>query len=213
MKKFVCVFLLGLLSQTTFCQVQRSVEGKSVIRESIVSNEQFKFFRDWTKKAAFKSGIGEIVEFYPIVLTIPSKKLELYGLQMEAEVKPQTEALRTSYSSSGVTLFNKDFIKRSIFIDKDDAAKFIYFLEKDVVPHLNDSYKKQSMEYIFKSKEMFFAFLIYEKTARITIHLMDYGPLGDGGGGGAQIEFWTEAKIDDIPVLLETLKKFQSNMK
>jgi hypothetical protein len=108
---------------------------------------------------------------------------------------------------------NKDFIKRSIFIDKQDAARFISFIEREVIPHLKDSYKKQSMEYVFKSKEMFFSFLIFEKTARITIHIIDFGPLGDGSGGGDEIEFWTEARIDEIPDMLETLKAFQSKMK
>lgn len=46
---------------------------------------------------------------------------------------------------------------------------------------------------------MFFSFLIDERDVRITIHLLDYGPLGDGNGGGDQIEFRTEAKVDDLP--------------
>ena len=60
---------------------------------------------------------------------------------------------------------------------------------------------------------MFFSFLINEKTARITMHMVDYGPLGDGSGGGDQIEFWTESKIDDIPSLLDTIKAFYATMK
>jgi hypothetical protein len=59
---------------------------------------------------------------------------------------------------------------------------------------------------------MFFSFLIDEKDLRITIHIADYGPLGDKPGGD-QIEFWTESKVDDIPVLLNTLKVFAKQMK
>ena len=70
-----------------------------------------------------------------------------------------------------------------------------------------------SKEYVFKTKELFFSFLIYEKTARITIHIMDYGPLGDGMAAGEQIEFWTESKVDEIPELLETIKSFYASMK
>jgi hypothetical protein len=213
MKKVILLAVLMCSLHYTFAQVQRAVEGQSIIRDNIILNEEFRFFRDWSKIASFKSGIGETVELFPIVYSVPSKKIELHGLQLDAEVKPQNETLKASYTSSGVNLLNKDFIKRSVFLDKQDASRFISFLEREVVPHLKDSYKRQSMEYVFKAKEMFFSFLIIEKTARITIHLIDFGPLGDGNGGGDQIEFWTEAKIDEIPELIETLKLFQSKMK
>jgi len=213
MKKLF-VLLCVLFEASVFtAQVQRAVDGQSIIRDNIVANEEFRFFRDWTKVAVFKSGIGETVELFPITFTVPTKKIELSGLQLDAEVKPQNEALRASYTPAGLNLMNKDFIKRSIFIDKQDAARFISFIEREVIPHLKDSYKKQSMEYVFKSKEMFFSFLIFEKTARITIHIIDFGPLGDGSGGGDEIEFWTEARIDEIPDMLATLKAFQSKMK
>jgi hypothetical protein len=35
----------------------------------------------------------------------------------------------------------------------------------------------------------------------------------NGQGGGDQIEFWTESKIDDIPNMLTTLKLFIKQMK
>jgi hypothetical protein len=37
--------------------------------------------------------------------------------------------------------------------------------------------------------------------------------LGNGTGGGEQIEFWTESKVDEIPTFLETIKLFYSTMK
>ena len=45
------------------------------------------------------------------------------------------------------------------------------------------------------------------------MHIIDYGPLGDGTGGGDQIEFWTESRVDDIPAFLETIKSFYATMK
>ena len=59
----------------------------------------------------------------------------------------------------------------------------------------------------------FFSFLINEKDARFTMHITDYGPLGDGAGCGDQIEFWTETKIDDMPKFLSTINAFYSQMK
>jgi hypothetical protein len=196
-------------------QVQRAVEGMSIIRENIIQYSEFTFFRDWTTVATFKSGIGETTTFYPITFSVPDKNIKLYGLQLDALVKPQMSA--TTYAVGGgvpgAAVINKDFLSRSIFIDKADVLLFIDFLEKQVVPNLKTTYKKQSKEYVFKTKEMFFSFLIDEKTARITMHLTDYGPNGDGNWAGQQIEFWTEAKVENIPDLVEKLKSFSKSMK
>jgi len=207
------LFLIFVNSNNIFSQVQRTVEGKSIIRENIIQNNEFHFFKDWSKTATFKSGIGETVEVFPIIFSIPNKQVELHGLCLEAEVKPQVVGTVPRNSGSMFNVFNKDFIKRAIFIDKVDVSRMISFIERDVIPNLKDTYKKQSKEYVFKSKELFFSFLIYEKTARITMHIVDYGPLGDGQGAGDQIEFWTESRISDIPELLETIKIFYSKMK
>ena len=97
-------------------------------------------------------------------------------MQLDAEVKPQEGSLAVR-NSGGMFTINKNFIKRSIFIDKADVSKMISYIQRDIIPNLKSSYKKKSKEYVFKTKELFFSFLIYEKTARITMHIMDYGPL------------------------------------
>jgi hypothetical protein len=211
MKKIILLIVL-IFTFTINAQVQRSIEGKSIIRENIKLNNDFNFFRDWSKTATFKSGIGETVELFPIVFSTPDKKIELYGLQLDAEVKPQEGSIAIR-NSSGMFTLNKNFIKRSIFIDKVDVSRMITYIQRDILPNLKSTYKKKSKEYVFKTKELFFSFLIYEKTARITIHIMDYGPLGDGMAAGEQIEFWTESKVDEIPELLETIKSFYASMK
>jgi len=215
-QKIVLYFLLIFLicSDYSYSQVQRSVVGKSIIREHIIQYDEFNFTRDWTKIAQFKSGIGETVDLFPILFSVPGKKVELTGLQLDAEVKPQ-QTTTYVYRNSGsvVNLNNKDFIKRTVFIDKVDVGRMISYIERDIIPNLKTTFKKKSKEYVFKSNELFFSFLINEKTARITMHMVDYGPLGDGSGGGDQIEFWTESKIDDIPSLLDTIKAFYATMK
>lgn len=203
-------FLLGMLNLNA--QVQRAVDGMSIIRENIIQYSEFNFFKDWTTVATFKSGIGETTTFYPIIFSVPEKNIQLYGLQLDAMVKPQMSA--TTIAVGGMPgALNKDFLNRSVFIDKADVILFIKFLEKQVVPNLKTTYKKQSKEYVFKTKEMFFSFLIDQKTVRITMHLIDYGPNGDGNWGGQQIEFWTEAKVENIPDLLDKLKIFSKGMK
>jgi hypothetical protein len=109
-------------------------------------------------------------------------------------------------------LLNKNFIKRSIFIDKADVLRLITGIQRDVIPEINSVYKKKSKEYVFKSNELFFSFFIYEKKARITMHIVDYGPSGFSMDGD-EIEFWTESRVDDIPAFLETIKSFYATMK
>jgi hypothetical protein len=204
MKKY-SFFIVFLISFSINAQVQRAIEGSSIIRKNILVNQEFNFFRDWTNIASFKSGIGETVKMYPIIFSTPDKKIILQGLQLDAEVKPQETVISSQTAVKGM-------FKRTIFIDKDDVNGMISFIERDIVPNLKTTYKKQSKEYVFKSNEMFFSFLINEKDLRITIHIADYGPLGDKKGAD-QIEFWTESKVNDIPNLLNTLKIFVKQMK
>lgn len=189
-------------------QVQRAIVGQSVIRDNILAYSEFNFFRDWNVVATFKSGIGETVTFYPVTFEVPDKNVRLFGLQVDVLVKSR----ENNSISVGGGIVKAEFIERSIFIDKSDAVAFVNFLDEEVVPNLKKKYKKQSKEYVFKSKEMFFSFLIDESKARITMHLADYGPLGNEPGG-RQIEFWTEAKIDDIPSLQAKLEGFVQAMK
>jgi len=208
---FILLFLFS--SMIVHSQVQRAISGTSIIRENIIANTEFHFYKDWSKMGLFKSGIGESVEIFPIIFnTVNTPKIELYGLQLDAEVKPRNNEMKNPLYG-GFGLKNKDFIKRSIFIDKPEVGKMINYIERDIIPHLKDTYKEKSKEYVFKTREMFFSFLINEKDARITMHITDFGPLGDGAGGGDQIEFWTETKIEDMPKFLSTIKTFYSQMK
>jgi hypothetical protein len=194
--------------------VQRVIDGESNIRANIIKYTEFNLFRDWTSIATFKSGIGESVQVFPIKFSSPDGKIYLHGLQLNAFVKKQEGVQYFSSSNlTGLLRDKKDFLYRSVFIDKEDVARMITFIERDIVPNLKTSFKKQSKEYVYKCKEMFFAFLIDEKDQRITMHIADYGPLGDGRGGGNQIEFWTESQVDEIPKFLSSIKDAYSKMK
>ncbi len=204
MKKLFCILALVICSMDLYGQVQRVVEGSSVIRKNILSNGEFTFTRNWENIATFKSGAGETVDFFYVSFTTPDGKVKASGLQLEAEVL--SESIQSfSASVNPAALLGKKFAKRSIFIDTDDALGLIAYLERDVIPNLKTTFKKQSKEYVFKSDEMFFSYLISEKSQRITIHLIDYGPLGNKPGGD-QIEFWTESQVDEIPKFLANLK-------
>jgi hypothetical protein len=199
-----------------YAQVQRTIEGTSIIRENIIKNSEFNFIRDWNKIAKFESGIGESVQVFPVKFSSTDGKTNLFGLQMYAFVKPQDGlTFRVSGNNvSGLGRKYKGFIQRSIFIDKEDVSKMITFIERDIMPNLKVTFKKKSQEYIYKCKEMFFSFLIDENELRITMHLNDYGPYGDGRGAtGEQIEFWTESQVKEIPEFLKEVKDAYSKMK
>ena len=71
MKKIFAITLL-FISVSSYSQVQRAIVGQSFIRENIIANSEFHFFRDWSVIATFKSGIGESVEFFPIIFSLPN---------------------------------------------------------------------------------------------------------------------------------------------
>jgi hypothetical protein len=211
---FILLLFCTILHSQEVKQVSRNVEvGMSLIRENIILYKEFNFFRDWSKMATLKSGIGEKVELFPVSFNVPDKKIELYGLQLDVEVKPQREGVEVKNSTSIFSLVNKNFIKRSIFIDKADVSRLITGIQRDVIPEIKNEYKNKSKEYVFKSKELFFSFFIYEKKARITIHVVDYGPSGFDNGANDQIEFWTESRVDDIPDFLNKIKEIYATMK
>ena len=211
---FILLFYCSISNSQEVKQVSRNVEvGMSIIRENIILYKEFNFFRDWSKMATLKSGIGEKVELFPVYFNVPDKKVELYGLQLDVEVKPQREGAEVKNSTSIFSLVNKNFIKRSIFIDKADVSRLITGIQRDVIPEIKNEYKNKSKEYVFKSKELFFSFFIYEKKARITIHVVDYGPSGFDNGANDQIEFWTESRVDDIPDFLNKIKEIYATMK
>ena len=107
MKKVFTILSIFLASQSIGQQI--FVDGQSATRKFIGIEPQFNFFRDWSKIAIFKSGIGETVELFPIVFSIPDKKIELHGLQLDAEVKPQEGSLAVR-NSGGMFTINKNFI-------------------------------------------------------------------------------------------------------
>ena len=211
----ITLLFCSITTLVIYSQVQRTINGQSVIRDNIIANNEFNFTRNWSKNTSFKSGIGESVVVFPIVFSTPDNKIVLQGLQLNAFVKKQIS--NTTFISSNISNFgkgfNKDFLYRSIFLDKEDVKRLITFLERDVVPNLKTTYKEQSKEFVYKCKEMFMSFLIDETDLRITMHIMDYGPLGDGTGGGEEIEFWTESQVDKMPEFLTSVKEFYSNMK
>lgn len=195
------ILFLGLLSFSIITTAQIKIGGESEIRKLVSNAKEFNFIRDWGKTAEFKSGVGEYVRFFPLEYTEIATGQKVKALQLDLMVKDEG-----GNAKEGQPISKKGEIVRSIWLDVFEVKKFIIFLEKNVLPNLEVKYKNKSSEYIFKSKEMIFSYFINEKTKRITIYAVDFGPSG-ADAGGTLIEFWTESQVDKIDELVPVLKE------
>ena len=210
MKNIILTFLF-LLTLTS--NAQRLVEGTSIIRQNYIYQKEFSFERNWKIIGKFKSGAGESLEVFPIIFSTPDGKVKLHGLQINAFIKPAGAVGAGGFDQSGIKLNlggSTALTKISNFIDKEDLNNMIIFIKRDIIPNLKTKLKKESKEFVFKTKEIFFSFLIDEKDLRITFHLSGYNSLGDNSGG--ESEFWTESQVDEMPDFLKALEEAYSKM-
>ena len=132
--KLISIILLfcSITTSVIYSQVQRTMHGQSIIRDNIIANNEFNFTRNWSKNTSFKSGIGESVLVFPIVFSTPDNKIVLQGLQLNAFVKKQIS--NTTFTSSNISNFakgiEKEFLFRSIFIDKEDVKIILPSISK-----------------------------------------------------------------------------------
>ena len=166
-------------------------EENSKTRKFIDVAEFTQINKDWNVTAEFKSGIGEVVTFFPVEAINLKSNQKIKSLQMDMEIK-------SDYLGKTKTYF------KSSWIDLDEIDEFIIFLEQYVIPNLKDKTdKKQSVSYIFNSREMSFKFHIEKSTKRISIYLKDYGNVDN------ERYFWTESQVNKIPELLQMLKEIK----
>ncbi|MCF6129059.1 hypothetical protein L1S35_05190 [Flavobacterium sp. AS60] len=157
-------------------------------REFIANAEMTQINRNWDVNADFKSGIGEIVYFFPIEVIDLKSNQKVKSLQMDMSVLAEN---------------NRNYFKSS-WIDLSEVDEFIYFIEQYVIPNLkNKTEVNQSVTYIFNSKEITLSFLIEKSRKRISIYLKDNG-ITD-----YQHYFWTETQVNKIPDLLAVLKQIK----
>ena len=145
--------------------------------------------RDWSLVAEFKSGIGEVVSFFPVEIIDLKTNQKVYSLQMDMTVK---------YSIRG----NDYTYFKSSWLDLKEVDEFIIFLRKYVSPNLNSKVdSNQSTTYVFNSKELVFNFLIEKNIKRISIYLKDQG-ITD-----YDHYFWTQSQVNTVPSLINVLTK------
>ena len=179
--KFKITLFFILISSIAFTQ------ENSETRKFIDDAEFTQINRDWSIKAEFRSGLGEVVSFFPVEAIDLKSNSKINALQMDMTV---TDGNRSYFKSS--------------WIDLKEVDEFINFLESYIVPNLKDrTESKQSTTYVFNSKEIRFSFHIERNHKRISVYLKDLG-LTDN-----YHYFWTETQVSRIPDLLNMLKQIK----
>ncbi|MEO7978930.1 hypothetical protein [Flavobacterium sp.] len=181
MKKTLTIVLI-LFYIISYSQ-KENVESST--RQFIDKAQFTRINKDWNTTAEFKSGIGEIVNFYPIEVIDLKAGTKVNALQIDMYIK------------------NPDTYKTA-WIGIDEIEEFINFVEDNVIPNLDLKLKDKSSEFIFKAKEMTMYYFVIEKTRRITIKLNSYD-----NDKILNYTFWTETQVDKIPKLLTVLKKIK----
>lgn len=183
-------FLMLLIVTMNYAQKQKP---NSETRQFIDNAEITQINKDWNIKAEFKSGIGEVVSFFPVEAIDLKSNNKVKSLQMDMTVK----------YGNGITGTNSTYFKSS-WIDLNEVEEFILFIEQYVVPNLKDKTEtNQSVTYIFNSREITFSFYIGKSSRRISIYLKDNGNTDN------EHYFWTESQVTKIQELLTILKEIK----
>lgn len=183
-------FLMLLIVTINYAQKPKA---NSETRQFIDNAEITQINKDWNTKAEFKSGIGEVVSFFPVEAIDLKSNNKVKSLQMDMTVK----------YGNAITGPNNTYFKSS-WIDLNEVDEFILFIEQYVIPNLKDkTERKQSVTYIFNSREITFSFYIEKSTRRISIYLKDNGNTDN------EHYFWTESQVSKIPELLTMLKEIK----
>ena len=179
--KLLTTFLLLSLVSINYAQKEKT---NSVTRQFIDNAEITQINKDWNVKAEFMSGFGEILSFFPVEAIDLKSNNKIKSLQMD------------------MSLTNNYF--KSSWIDLNEVDEFILFIEQYVIPNLKSKTEaKQSVTYIFNSREITFRFYIGKSSKRISIYLKDNGSTDN------EHYFWTESQVNRIPELLTMLKQIK----
>jgi hypothetical protein len=186
--KVIITFFFLLIVTINYAQKQKQ---NSETRQFIDNAEITQINKDWNVKAEFRSGLGEVVSFFPV---------EAIDLKSNNKVKSLQMDMTVTYQSAGRS---GNYFKSS-WIDLNEVDEFILFIEKYVTPNLKDKTERnQSVTYIFNSREITFRFYIEKSTRRISIYLKDNGSTDN------EHYFWTESQVSKIPELLTMLKEIK----
>jgi hypothetical protein len=206
------------LGQRKPVQVETSSRKLSETRTLMNKTDIVRINKDWSLVAEFKSGSGEKIEFFPVEVIDQHTGVKMIALQVDLKIKTPSggtgfmgamsgmasgglQSLASSAGQLAAAMANDGVV--SAWIDHDEIARMIEFIEKEVAPNIDKKYKKKSSEFIFQSQELTMRYLIDEDRKRISILL-------NGGEGNTNAYFYTENRADKIGEILPILKRVLS---
>jgi hypothetical protein len=182
---YVLAYMLAILS-TSAQDKQLSSASEFIDRSTYVQINL-----DANEKATFKSGLGETVEFYSAEIIDLKKNEKMYGLNVE------------SAFIIGQQGMNNTVAKETAWVGLEEIGDMIIWFESYIIPNLETSAgKKKTVRYIFNSQEIMLKFEINNNTQIFSVIL--------NNTNFPDKYFWTEAKVKDIPKVLEVLKFLQA---
>ena len=180
--KVILTLLLVVTSNLLTAQNDSNSSARNFIQNANISMVS----RDKTTVATITSGTGEIVSFFPIEITDLKTYQKIKTLQVDMSTK-----------CGGFAYY------KSSWIDVNEIAEFITFIESYVIPRLsNRTEDNKSNTYIFNSKEIVLKFLVNDKDKSniLSVYLKNDGEIDDN------CYFWTETQIGKTRDLLTVLK-------
>ncbi|WP_431244672.1 hypothetical protein ACQ9BO_10600 [Flavobacterium sp. P21] len=129
MKKLFTIFIFLFVITQNYSQ-----KGNSQTRQFIENAEITQINKDWTITAEFRSGIGEIVSFFPVEAIDLKSNNKIKSLQMDLGR-------------------NVNSYFKSSWIDLDEVDEFILFIEQYVIPNLKDKTEKNNLPHTFLIQE------------------------------------------------------------
>ena len=205
MKNFKLLLILILNFHFGIAQEPEISDARKII-ENAQAN---RINKEWSSMAEFKSGIGETVQFYPVQIVDLKTGEKINALQVDMAIKIKNNELSAlqavssgNFAAIATSLINDGLL--SAWVDLDEIAEFIIFIEQHIAPNLDLRYKDKSSEFIFNAKEITIKYLVNEKNRKLSIIL---NSMADNG---IPYYFWTEARVDKIPELLPMLKSIKN---
>jgi hypothetical protein len=201
----------------------RVSKARKIIENASISNIN----KDWSFEAKFEAPNGDEISFFPVqIVDLKTGETE-EAFQVDIEVKAATakglgglasaaglagviagsamgspELAASGASLTGLTMASlmANDGKITAWVDRSEVDELTAFLEKYVVPNLNQNLKDQSSEYIFASNELTLKYIAHDKKQKLTIVL----------NNANNFVFTTEKRVERIVDLVPMLKKVQA---
>lgn len=209
MNRILKSYILGLsllVVLSLFSKVATAQEKAAQDKPKVQSNfskmmDDIAFFKlelDESEKAAFRSGTGEYVEFYPSAFTNLKSGQVTQGLKIVTLYDPASNESLFGLGKSGGTK-----IMEFGFMDVNEIQELVDFFEKFVNPNLDlELGKKNTVTYGFRSKEIEINLVIARdggKTKELLEVPMVNRPFNDR-------YFWTKSQVSKTAEVVKTLK-------